>query len=84
MKFDFETIIDRSNTDSVAYGIQDYISRSWPGVKVKGGINPIAMWIADMSFATAPSVVQAIEKRLHHPLFGYFTAPDSYYDSIVQ
>ena len=84
MKFDFETIIDRTNTDSVAYGIDRYIEASWPGVKVKDGIDPIAMWIADMSFATAPSVVETIEKRLRHPLFGYFSAPDEYYDSIIR
>ena len=83
MKYDFETHIDRLNTDAVAYNVDHYIQSNWPGCHIKDGIDPIAMWIADMSFATAPSIVDAIKQRLDHPLFGYFTVPDAYYDSII-
>lgn len=84
MKFDFETIINRIGTDAKAYGVDQYIQSNWPGVAIKDGIDPIAMWIADMSFATSPSVVKAIQDRLEHPLFGYFNPPDAYYDSIIE
>lgn len=83
MKYDFSTHINRLNTDAVAYDVNHYIQSSWPGSSIKEGIDPIAMWIADMSFPTAPSVVEAIKNRLDHPLFGYFTVPDAYYDSII-
>ena len=42
------------------------------------------MWVADMNFATAPAVTEAIRKRLEHPLFGYFMTSDEYFDSIIR
>ena len=41
------------------------------------------MWVADMSFPAAPPIIEAIEKRLEMPNFGYFSLPDSYFDSII-
>ena len=32
----------------------------------------IPMGIADMEFATAPCVIEAVRRRMEHPLFGYF------------
>ena len=29
------------------------------------------MGIADMEFATAPCVIEAVRRRMEHPLFGY-------------
>ena len=40
------------------------------------GFDAIPMWVADMNFATAPAVTEAIRKRLEHPLFGYFMTSD--------
>ena len=36
-----------------------------------------------MSFPAAPPIIEAIEKRLEMPNFGYFSLPDSYFDSII-
>ncbi len=41
------------------------------------------MWVADMEFATAPSVLRAMRERLEHPCFGYFEYPQEYYDRIA-
>ena len=41
------------------------------------------MWVADMNFATAPSIVQAIKDRADHPAFGYFAPSAAYYESII-
>jgi len=41
------------------------------------------MWVADMNFATVPTIPQAIAKRIEHPLFGYFTPTDAYYQAII-
>ena len=41
------------------------------------------MWVADMNFATAPSISEAIISRASHPCFGYFMPREEYYDSII-
>ena len=40
------------------------------------------MWVADMDFETAPEIVEAIEKRVSHKIFGYNIVPDEYFQSI--
>lgn len=42
------------------------------------------MWVADMNFATCPTVCEEIIKRAQHPLFGYFIPDDKYFDSIIE
>lgn len=79
MHYDFTTIIDRSGTHSRAVE-----NIPIPGAQVKEGFDPIPMWIADMSFATVPTIPQAIAKRLEHPLFGYFNPAPEYYDAIIR
>ncbi len=78
MKFDFTTILDRVGKDALAL---DEIPIE--GAKVQEGFSRLPMWVADMSFATAPSVVEAVSRRLAHPAFGYFLTSDDYYDSII-
>jgi len=41
------------------------------------------MWVADMDFQTAPCIVEALQKRVAHGIFGYTKVPDSYYESVV-
>ena len=78
MKYDFTTVLDRRGKDSLAF---DRIP--FKGVKPDEGFDPIPMWIADMSFPAAPSVMAAIRRRLEMPNFGYFGLPKEYYDSII-
>ena len=35
----------------------------------------LPMWIADMDFAIAPVIKDAIHKRMEHPIFGYAITP---------
>ena len=49
----------------------------------KEGFDVIPMWVADMNFATAPSITEAIINRAEHPMFGYFYPSKEYYDSII-
>ena len=62
MKYDFETKLDRRGRDAIAV---DAIGADVPWAKApeapKKGFSSIPMWVADMNFATAPSIVQAIE-----------------------
>jgi cystathionine beta-lyase len=78
MTYDFTTVLDRGGQNIIAV---DYIPL--PGVTVDEGFSPIPMWIADMSFPTAPCILEALERRLRFPNFGYFSAPDAYYQAIL-
>lgn len=83
MKYDFTTIIDRAGKDATAFdGIGKTVWGFEPD-KAKPGFDEIPMWVADMNFATCPAVVQAMEQRLKHPLFGYFLPSDAYYQRII-
>lgn len=43
----------------------------------------IPMGIADMEFATAPCVIEAVRRRMEHPLFGYFNLDNRFYEAIM-
>ena len=84
MKYDFASIIDRKGKDALAvdnlpngFGIVDE-------VHVRDGLDCIPMWIADMNFATVPTVTEALIERAKHPTYGYFNIRDEYYDSIIK
>lgn len=79
MKYDFTTIMDRAGKDSVAVDVIPF-----QGAEVKEGFSKIPMWVADMNYAAAPSVVKAVAKRLEHPAFGYFNPSEEYYASIIR
>ena len=79
MQFDFTSIMDRHGKDSVAV---DKIPI--PDAEVKEGFSRIPMWVADMNFPTAPTIVEEIIERAKHPAFGYFDMPDAYFDSIIR
>ena len=63
MQYDFDTILDRRGRDALALDMIPY-----DGVEPKEGFSRIPMWVADMSFPTAPPVLEAIRARLDHPL----------------
>lgn len=78
MKYDFTTVLDRHGRDSEAF---DKIP--FAGVRPDEGFDVIPMWVADMSFPCAPSVMNAIYKRMEMPNFGYFELPKEYFDCII-
>lgn len=80
MKYDFESIIDRRGKDADAI---DVLPCHWGEVEVRDGLDYIPMWVADMNFATVPTVTEAIIERAKHPTYGYFSPRDEYYDSII-
>ena len=82
MKYNFTTVPDRHGKDALAL---DALGTQPTGPNAPDkGFDAIPMWIADMNFETAPSVVRAIEERIRHPLFGYFTPTEEYYDAIIR
>lgn len=79
MSFDFTTVFDRRGHDSIAAEVIPF-----PDLAVKEGFDPIPMWVADMSFATAPSVLEALKNRLTHPAFGYFNPSEAYKNALLR
>ena len=41
------------------------------------------MWLGDMDFKTAPRIIEELEKRVQHGIFGYATIPDELFQSYV-
>lgn len=78
MKYDFTTIMDRNGKDSIAVDVIPY-----ENVTVKEGFSKLPMWVADMNFATVPTITEAIIERTKHPAFGYFFLRDEYYQAII-
>ena len=74
MKYNFDQVIDRSGTSAIKV----------EGVKeIWGRDDLLPLWIADMDFATAPFVTEAIRRRLENPVLGYTAKPESYYQAIM-
>ena len=69
-QFDFDEIVVRRGTNSYKWDLPK-------------GEDIIPMWVADMDFKTAPCIIDALERRVEHGIFGYTFVPDSYYDAII-
>ena len=78
MKYDFTTIMERSGKDAIAAEVIPY-----EGVTIKEGFSRLPVWVADMNFATVPTITEAIIERAKHPAFGYFSLRDEYYQAIM-
>jgi cystathionine beta-lyase len=72
MKYDFDSVIDRSNSYSIKH------EPSWRGKPD----DVLPMWVADMDFAAPPCVQEALIRRARHGIFGY-SEPDAAYFDVV-
>ena len=70
MNYDFDRQIPRRGTDSYKWDSAD-------SDKV------LPMWVADMDFTTAPSIIEALRRRVDHGVFGYTLVPESYYEAVT-
>jgi len=73
MKYDFDRLIDRSNSYSIKF------EPSWRGKPS----DVLPLWVADMDFAAPPCVQEAIMQRANHGIFGY-SEPDAEYFDVMQ
>ena len=74
MKYDFDAVVDRHNTNSIKWDFAEEI------FKVKG---ILPMWVADMDFQVPEPVIDAINKVADHGIFGYTGVTESYYEALV-
>lgn len=66
MKYNFEKVINRKNTESLKWDINE---------------NVLPLWVADMDFEVAPEIKAALEKRLSLSVYGYTITPDKWYEA---
>ena len=71
MKYDFDKLIERRNTGCVKWD-------ECPNSDI------IPMWVADMDFAVAPAIQEAVRQRAEHPIYAYTLVGDDYYDAIIR
>ena len=76
MKYNFDEIIERRGTHCVKWDESKVLSGS-PAEDI------IPLWVADMDFAVAPAIQEAVKKRAAHPIFGYTVVEDNYYEAII-
>ncbi len=72
--FDFDRVIDRRHTGSLKYDAA-------PGGGETEGVLPF--WIADMDFRSPEPVIEAMQKRVAHGIFGYTGVGPDYYDAVA-
>lgn len=66
MQFDFDTIQNRRNTNSMKWDVKE---------------QELPMWVADMDFKTAPAVIEALQERVNTGIYGYSIVPDAWYEA---
>ena len=66
MRYDFDEIIDRRNTDSEnVEGFRSYMFSDEPGIELPVPDDElIRMWVADMEFAVAPEICESLQERI--------------------
>ncbi len=72
-RFDFDKVIDRSDTNSVKWNYSE---------KYTGRKDLLPLWVADMDFRAPDEVLKAVEERVAHGIFGYATYPPSYFRAV--
>ena len=94
MTYNFDEIIDRRGTGCVKWDEEAAVPPPFGGVGSPSGIGGsttgtagslslIPLWVADMDFAVAPAIQEAIRRRAQHPVFGYTHVQDDYYQSVI-
>ncbi len=74
MNSQFDKLVERRHSGSVKWDHAPVIF---------GEEDIIPMWIADMDFAVAEPISEAIVRRSRHPLYGYHTVPESLKQAVV-
>ena len=73
MKYNFDRLIDRANTNCVKYDLRE---------AVFGNPDVLPMWVADMDFETPDFAREAVMNRAMHPVYGYHYKDRPYFNAI--
>ncbi|MCQ2535659.1 MAG: pyridoxal phosphate-dependent aminotransferase [Lachnospiraceae bacterium] len=69
----FDEVIDRKNTDSLKFDFA--VQRGMPE-------DVLPLWVADMDFKTSSLVLDEINKRVNHGIFGYSDTGVKYFEAV--
>ena len=75
MKYNFDTVIDRLSSNSAKWSLRKELT---------GLEDVLPLWVADMDFACAPEIVEAIKERAAHPIYGYTASSEKYYSGLIE
>ena len=85
MTYDFDTVWNREGTNSVKWEfiVRESGIEQWDAANAsKGDERILPMWVADMDFAVAPAIAEAIQQRATHSIYGYAQITNSYRDAV--
>lgn len=68
MDYNFDEVIDRHCTNSVKWDTNQCV---------------LPLWVADMDFKAAPCIIEELQRKLNHGIFGYTKVPNSYFESVI-
>ncbi len=71
----FDEIIDRRNTNSLKY---DFAVRRGKPEDI------LPLWVADMDFRVSQKILDAIQERVEHGIFGYSEVQEGYFEALQQ
>lgn len=75
MTYNFDQLINRRGTGAL----------KCDALQVRYGRPDLTpLWVADMDFATPDFIVEALRKRMEHPIFGYTIMPEEYWPTVKQ
>lgn len=80
MKYNFDEIINRKDNHSTKY---NELARFGIDKDSDEAKDFIPLWIADMDFKTAQPIIDALEKKAQHGLFGYVYRPEEYFQAFI-
>ncbi len=75
VKYDFSTSTPRENTNAEKYALRE---------KLFGTKDLLPVWVADMDIETPDFVLEAVKKRLEHPIIGYEEVPPSMFEAQIE
>ncbi|WP_296405299.1 MalY/PatB family protein [Psychrobacter sp.] len=68
MQYNFDEVIDRSNTGSIKWHYED---------------DTISLWVADMDFKAAQPILDSLQQVIDHGILGYTKQTDALYQAII-
>ncbi len=71
MSYNFDTIVDRRNTNSLKYDFA--VERGKPS-------DILPLWVADMDFQAPKEILDALSYAVNHGIFGYSDVKKDYFD----
>lgn len=68
MKYNFDSVIDRKNTNSLKWDLFD---------------DEYPMWVADMDFYASPLIYESVNRKARHGVYAYSFVNDEVFDSYI-